>query len=286
MELLLATTLVVKNLGKDWWSGASNEINSWAKSLRLSSPARHPLPKLIFEWGSAEASPATYGRMLSFAFDLLDAIDQKDSNLESKLPELKSESFFETWFELHAASIFRRKGMSTRFIGASPTEKRPDLLIKFGDKYVFGECKMRTGLSPEERFSEQIFKERMRSRLGSVEALLKDASEKVTPEGSPYVVMLGIGEPLSTVSSSLEQKLLRSLIETFLIRNPNITAVVILSEHWFLDGDLVQFQTRIQYIPSLVATHALPEDFYRILIDAKVNTRPNFESLSEYALRH
>ena len=286
MELLLAKTLITRNLEEDWWNGASHEIDSWVKGSPLAVPAQHPVTKFLAEWGSKEASPATYGRMLGFALDLLDAIDQKDSNLDAKIPELESKSFFETWFEVHTASIFTRKGMPTKFIEESPREKRPDFSITYRDGKVLAECKLRAKLSPEERSSERIFRKRIDARLASVEALLNDASGKVSSPTVPYLIALGIEEPLPTVSSSLERKLLRSLIETFLLRNTNVTALIVLSEHWFNDGDFVQFQTGISCIPSTLPDRILPDDFYRVLVDSKVNSRPRIESLSEYALKH
>jgi hypothetical protein len=53
---------------------------------------------------------------MGFAGDLVESGDQTQSGIESKYDELRTASFFETWFEVHTAALFARRGCSVRFI--------------------------------------------------------------------------------------------------------------------------------------------------------------------------
>jgi hypothetical protein len=285
MEHLLANALIRRNLGDDWWDAASVEIDAWVGNLRLNTPRKHPLSTFMTAWGERNLQPETWGRLISFAADLLDCIDEAGSEIESKLAELKSPSFFETWFEIHSASTFIRKGMHTRFIPSSDKEKRPDLEVNFQGTTFLVECKARKSLSVEERNSEAIFRKRMKSRMDSVESLLENASEKVLHPTTPYLVELKVERP-NTDLSSLERKLLTSRIEVFLIRHPNVSAVELFQDMSRHEGDFVVFSTKIGRVFSQNSEYKLPIQFFETMADKRIDTRPEKEVLSTYALKH
>jgi hypothetical protein len=284
MELLLAKILITRNL-EGWWESAAQEIDTWVRGLKLSSPSQHPLAKFLTQWGERNVRPETYGLLIKFAADLLDVVDEKDSNFESKIPELMSASFFETWFEISVASVFIRKGMQAKFIPSSSREKRPDIEVAFNGSKALVECKVRAKLSTEERSSDDVYRSKMDSRLESVKALLANASEKAKSPNCPYVVSLRIEHP-NTILGSLERKMLRSQIETFLVRNTNVTAVVTFEERNETVEDLTQFQTELSVIVGQLATHKLPDLFYQTLLNPDIDSRPKVDVLATYALKH
>lgn len=285
VELLLAKTLIVRNLGDNWWKGAEAEINAWVGGLKLKSPRHHPLSAFYTEFGSRNVRPEAYGQLLRFAVDLLDSVNESGSEVDSKIPELKSPSFFETWFEIHTASVFIRKGMPTIYVASSKTEKRPDLLVTFHHSEILVECKTRAKLSAEERSSDKTFLTRMKIRLSSAEALLLDASAKVTNPTGPYLIALNIERPTMTFFP-LEMKQLRSIIEVFLARNTNVTAVILFGDKAFEEGEYFQFQTELDVILGLAPQYPLSKEFYEIFVNGNIDSRPKMEILASYALQH
>ena len=284
IEMLLARTLISRNLGEDWWKAASVELDAWVKNLPLAAPKKHPLSAFMTPtaWGERELQAETYGRLIGFAADLLDCIDHPESNFESKLVELRSPSFFETSSEIHTASMFIRKGMRTEFITSSKKEKRPDLEVNYQGTGILVECKVRSGLSVEERGSDEIYRKKMRSRIDSAESLLKNASDKVPNPTTPYIVALSIEHPSANLFS-LEQKLLRSRSEEFLIRHPNVTAIILCDEEPpHREDDKTKISTHLGIVVSQNSDYRLPTEFYQITVDRRIDTRPKFEVLTTY----
>ena len=110
-ELLLAGKVIIQLLGKDWWKRAEKEVRSAVEGTQLEKPRSHPLSRF---YGSGDVSG--FPLMTSFASDLLDCADNREAdNLDEKIKELRTDSFFRTWFEIHTAAKLIRKGKVRAF---------------------------------------------------------------------------------------------------------------------------------------------------------------------------
>lgn len=289
MEMLLAQTIIAYTLGEKWWRGAADEIDSWVKGVKRDTPRTHPLSAFMTGGAERVVQPERWGQIVRLGSDLLTLLDQPASNqsLEGKLSELRSRSFFDTWFEISMAAIFIRKGMFATLIPESSKEKRPDIEVQGQFGKMFVECKARTRLSAEERSSDEVYRKKMKVRIGGVEELVKAALEKFPSPDSPSLAAVNI-DILQTPAGSLELKLLRSSLELILIRNPNLSGVILLTERFDKDeGDgIIGFHGDLHILTSQNAVHSLPDSFFRLLIDPSVDTRPKMFYITNYALAH
>ncbi len=156
LEFLLATVVIKRTLGEDWWQAAADEVASLSKGGRRGTPMTHPLSPFLRAVSSKKVEPELAGQVINLAIDFLTLLDLPEANqsLEEKVPELRSRtplSFFEAWFEIRMASTCIKKGMHARLLQPSTKEKRPDIEVFGLDGRVFVECKVRARISTEER---------------------------------------------------------------------------------------------------------------------------------------
>lgn len=216
-------------------------------------------------------------------------LDQPVANqsLEGKLTELRSNAFFDAWFEISTCGIFIRKGMIAKLIPESRREKRPDIEVQGDFGKVLVECKARRKLTAEERASDMVYRKKMKVRIGGVVDLLKDALLKFPNPDSPTLVVVNIDLPQNP-AGGLELKLLRSELELLMIRNPNLSGVLLLTEVFDEDkGDgIIGFHGEMHALKSQNPTHPLPDEFFRRLVDSSMDSRPKMFYLTDYAMKH
>lgn len=284
VEYRLAELLIMRTLGKQWWVSALKEAVAWRYAKPLEGPRKHPLSNFLTDFGAQTLETSTYGLFIGFALDVLECLEVPNSGVESKFSDLRTASFFETWFEVHSAALFARRGCDVRFVPASNKERRPDLELKFKGRTILVECKSRTKLRPEERASDEVYLKRMNSRFESIDELLSNASRKLPDPQDPYVVAVN-AEYSDSKYASLEYKLLGSRIREFLIRNDNVTAVMLSRDHSMKVDGLTQFLIKVDFAVGSTARHRIPDEFYQTVVergDLPSRTHP----ISFYALRH
>lgn len=94
LEFLLATVVIKRTLGEDWWQAASAEVASLSKGSRRETPMIHPLSPFLKAVTSKKVEGELAGQVINLAIDLLTLIDLPEANqsLEAKVPELRSGS--------------------------------------------------------------------------------------------------------------------------------------------------------------------------------------------------
>ncbi len=293
LEYLLATLVIRRTLGEDWWQEGENEVASLMAGGRRDSPLGHPLTPFLAALRGKYYDPKLAGQIINLAIDFLTLIDSPEANesLEQNGPELKlkrGQSFHEAWFEIRMASTLIKKGMPSKLIQPSPKEKRPDIEVNAPDGRVFVECKTRTRLSPEERSSPVAYRKRMDARLSGVTDLIHKASAQLLDLGSPALIAVNV-DILDSVVGSLELKQHRSMMESTEIRNPHLNGILLVIDKVSANPatEVVQWGQELKLQMNMVnPTHSNPTEFFRILNDPKITTRPPTLMLTEYAKTH
>jgi hypothetical protein len=293
LEFSLAERVIKNTFGVDWWQAAMDEVDSLAKGAKRETPIVHPLTPYLVAVTGRHCNPQLGGQVINLAIDLLTLLDLPEANqsLEDKIPELKTKSlqqFFEAWFEIRIAATFIKKGMGAKLLPASPKVKRPDIEVHGPDGRVFVECKTRTRLSPEERSSLKIYRKRMESRQTGVEELIRRATNQLLSLGSPTLVAVNI-DLLDNAFGTLELKQLRSMMEQMEIRKPHINGVLLVFERVTTNPttEMVQWGQELKLQQNVVNPELPnPSEFFRVLMDSKITTRPETLMLTKYAMAH
>ena len=293
LEYLLATQVIKRTLGEDWWQAGENEAASLMAGSKRDSPLGHPLTPFLAALRGKYYEPKLAGQVINLAIDFLTLIDLPEANesLEQKVPDLKlkrGQSFHEAWFEIRMAATFIKKGMRAKLIQPSPKEKRPDIEVNGPDGRVFVECKTRTRLSLEERSSSIAYRKKMDARLSGVTGLIRRASSQLLNLGSPALIAVNI-DILDNVAGTLELKQHRSMMESTEIRIP-----ISMGYCSYLKGsqqtqatEIVQWGQDLKLQINMVnPAHPNPTEFFRILMDPNITTRPSTLMLTEYAKTH
>jgi len=293
LEFFLAERVIKNTLGEDWWRTAVNEVDSLSKGVKRETPISHPLTPYLVAVTKKHYNPQLGGQVINLAIDLLTLLDLPEANqsLEPKIPELRTKSvqqFFQAWFEIKMTATFIKKGMVAKLLPPSPKVKRPDIEVQSPDGQIFVECKTRTRLSPEERSSLRVYRKRMESRLAGVEELIRGATNQLLSLGSPTLVAVNV-DFLDNAVGSLELKQLRSLMEQWEIVNPHINGVLLVFERVTTNPttEMVQWGQELKLQQNMVNPELPnPSEFFRILMDPKITTRPETLMLTKYALAH
>jgi hypothetical protein len=290
MEVTLAGLVVIRTIGQDWWLEAKDEVDSWVKGERSPVPRSHPVSKFMTAGSEREVQSESWGQIVRLGSDFLTLLDQPAANasLEAKIPEFRSRgSFFDAWFEVSVAAIFIRKGMQAILIKEEKRERRPDIEVQSQFGKLLVECKARTKLSAEERSSDDVYRRRMKVRLGGVDDLVDDALGKLDKVTCPALVAVSLDLPQSP-AATLELKLLRSNLELKFIRNPVLSGVLLFSNRIAKDPatNMTMMSTDIKVLRNQNASHPMPEEFFRVIVDSAIDTRPKMNYITDYALDH
>ncbi len=293
LEFLLATVVVKRTLGEDWWQAAADEVASLSKGGRRGTPMTHPLSPFLAAVLSKKVTPALAGQVINLAIDFLTLLDLPEANqsLEEKVPELRSktpQSFFETWFEIRMASTCIKKGMRSRLLQPSAKEKRPDIEVIGPDGRVFVECKVRARLSTEERTSAVIYRKKMRVRVSGVKDLILMASDQLQRLESPTLIAVNVDLP-KTPDGDFELKELRSTMELAEIRRPHVNGILLVADRVATNPatEVVQWGQDLHLQMNITnPERPNPSEFFRVLMDSTITTRPPTLMLSKYAMAH
>lgn len=152
VQLAASLRLIHHFFGDDWYRLVMGRVDSsgamddpkYRKYLRIDDPTRHPLNESL--WSGQPAELVKIVR-LGVALKVL-GLDHPASDIDVKLPELRSASFSKAYFELKVAATYATSKFRVRFLRPEEGKRTPDILV--GDSSggeVPIECKKRDPVS-------------------------------------------------------------------------------------------------------------------------------------------
>ena len=170
----------------------------------------------------------------------------------------------------------------------SPKEKRPDIEVFAPDGRVFVECKVRARLSTEERASPVVYRKKMKVRLSGVKDLILKASDQLRDLGSPTLVAVNVDLP-KTRDGDFELKELRSTMEETEIRRPHVNGILLVADRVSTNPatEVIQWGQDLHLQMNMVnPERPNPSEFFRIILNPAITTRPPTLMLTKYAMTH
>lgn len=127
----------------------------------------------------------------------------------------------------------------------------------------------------------------MKVRLSGVEELIRKASLQLQDQSSPTLIAVNVELP-ETMAGRYELKELRSIMEYALIRHPHLNGIMYVEDRvkTVVAAERVEWGQQLYLQQSLNPERPNPAEFFRILLDPKITTRPPTLMLTKYAMAH
>ena len=221
IQVSAAFYLIYYFFGDDWYRLVFRDIQD-ANLFRdrryiryVKSPRIHPLT----QW-SLTGQPEFDARIIRLgqALKLL-GFGEYDTNLATKLDELKSDGFAAANFELKIAFIYARAGFKAKFLTPPKGSKCPDLLVQRDGFETLVECKKRKAVSDSP----------LPVRVGGVADRLLDANSQINSVGDHGIVYIEVEENLDYNSPEIRAYV--DKISSILPQVPAVACVILTWEN-------------------------------------------------------
>jgi hypothetical protein len=244
VQLTAAIRLIYHFLGHDWYElvigrfgdPETMSTRAYRRLMRTKQPPVHPLAQSFWS-----GQPEEFVRVVMLGTALRVLGCENETNLATKIDELRSSSFAKAYFELKIALTYLLNGFDVKFLEPQPQKgiKTPDFSIsKYGLKTVV-ECKKRETTSAAS----------LDTRVKGVLDRLDEAHAQIAAFSSHGVVCIEVEDNLDFANPTV--KAYSDAIQTELPIIPEVTCVMLTWEKILvLKGNGIDLATGACGIPN------------------------------------